>query len=560
MRCLARILPVLATLAGIAVPATADEILFHPAAAETGLDFVHENGATGELYMVEVTGAGGALFDYDGDGDLDVYLVQGGPLGPDAASRVDRPTDRIFRNDLGPDGTVRFVDVTESAGLDAREYGMGVAAGDVDGDALPDLYLANLGRNQLWRNRGDGTFAETTREAGVGDTRWTVASLFFDYDEDRDLDLWVGNYVDFTYARHRKCNTVGGAPDYCGPLAFSPLPDRLFRNRGDGTFEDVSSTSGLASQPGNALSGLAADLDQDGRVDLYVANDMMANFLWSNRGDGTFREDGLLAGVALNREGKPEASMGIAYGDPDFDLDDDILLTHLNGETNTFYRNLGGGSYRDDTIAVGIGPPSIDRTGFGTGFLDADGDGDLDLVVLNGAVRTLEEQAREGEPFPLKQADQLFLRQGDEWIDATARTVPDFLEPRVSRGLALGDVDLDGAIDLLINDNGAPARILFGRPPPGPALELRLEPPGEPPPLGAVVTATRGDGAPPLRRRVQVDGSYASASSPWITTTPGEARSFTGITVRRPDGTVQRWKGLPGKSLVSLVLSPPRDR
>ena len=295
---------------------------FREVAAEVGLDFHHFNGMSGDLHMAEILGPGVALFDFDNDGDLDVYLVQGSRLDP--TKRVEEATfppqssapltDRLYRNDLASaaHGTAlpHFVDISQEAGLSAEQYGMGIATGDFNNDGFVDLYLTNWGANQLLRNRGDGTFEEVTQAAGVGDPRWSVPAAFLDYDGDGWLDLYVGNYVDAPRIDPPTCQDPIGAPDYCGPDTFSPLPDSLFHNRGDGTFEPATGAAGLAAAaPSAALGVLIADLDADGRVDLYVANDKAANHLWRNRGDGTFEESALLAGAAVNGNGKAEASM-----------------------------------------------------------------------------------------------------------------------------------------------------------------------------------------------------------------------------------------------------------
>jgi len=356
--------------------------VFVDLAAATGLEFSHFNGMSGELYFVEMNGAGAALFDYDRDNDLDLYLVQGTMLGDKTISQATlaplapQPLrDRLYRNELVPSGKLRFTDVTDESGIDARGYGMGVATGDVDNDGWTDLYVTNFGPNQLWRNNGDGTFRDITAAAGVDDDRWSVPATFIDFDRDGWLDLFVGNYVDFTVTGHQTCLTAGGAPDYCGPMAYHSEPDRLFRNLGGGAgggvrFEDHSARAGLRSMPGATLGALAGDLTGDGWPDIYVANDQMRNFMWVNvaaaDGGRGFREEALMAGTAVNEEGQPEGSMGVDAGDIDNDGDEDLFMTHISRETNTLYLNDGSGFFADSTIAAELGPASWEYTGFGT--------------------------------------------------------------------------------------------------------------------------------------------------------------------------------------------------
>ena len=377
---------------------------FEEVAARSGLDFVYANGMTGELYFAEIMGGGAALLDYDNDGDLDVYLVQGGSLG-EAASPPAGPSDRLFRNDGWSDADGRhvlaFVDVTARAGVEEGVYGMRVASADVDNDGWPDLFVTNFGPNRLLRNRGDGTFVETAAAAGIDDPRWSVAASFFDFDRDGRLDLYVGQYVDYRIAAHRPCYSAAGRLDYCAPSDFPGETDRLYRNRGDGRFEDVSKRSGIGREPGASLGSIAADLDGDGLPDLYVATDGYPNQLWRNQGDGTFVDTALLSGTAVNSEGRAEASMGVALGDTDGDGVDDLLLTHLFGESHTLYAGLGAGLYADRSYESGVGVPSLPDTGFGVSLSDFDNDGDLDLYVANGAVKRLEGQLLAGESYPV---------------------------------------------------------------------------------------------------------------------------------------------------------------
>lgn len=540
--------------------------LFLDRTAESGLDFTHFNGMTGEYYLLEVNGSGVGLLDYDNDGDLDAYLVQEHLIGPgktmnDATfppPETAPPGDRLFRNDtyVRPDGSLalRFTDVTESAGLEATGYGMGVAVGDFDNDGGRDIYVTNYGSNQLWRNNGDGTFDDVTAASGTDDTRWSVPATFLDYDADGWLDLFIANYVDFTFSRHRKCPLPTGAPDYCAPLAYSPEPDRLLRNRGDGTFEDTTFRSGIHAAYGNALGAVTADFNGDGRVDIYVANDMMPNQMWINNGDGTFTDEGMLGGSAVNEEGTSEASMGVIAGDIDADGDTDLFMTHLAGETNTLYINDGFGNFRDETRSRGLALGSWEFTAFGTALLDFDNDGWLDLAIANGAVTVLEALAREGDPYPLRQANQLYRGFEGHFEDVTAQAGSAFTTAEVSRGLALGDIDNDGDADLLLSNSAGPARILVnavGNRSAWLAVRAIVAATGSDV-LGTGVTVVRS-GSLRQTLRVQVDGSFASASDPRVLFGLGEPGAIESLEITWPTGPRQRLLGTAPNRLLTVI-------
>jgi enediyne biosynthesis protein E4 len=529
----------------------AAEGLFEEVAAQSGLDFVHFNGMSGARYLVEVTGPGAGLFDADGDGDLDVYLVQGAMLGPEA--RIEDalappagptpPGDRLYRNDLtrtaAGEPLLRFTDVTAASGIVATGYGMGVAAGDVDNDGRIDLYVTNFGRNQLLHNEGDGrviSFRDVTEASGTGDERWSVGATFFDYDRDGWLDLYVADYVDFNYGNHRTCYLAFGAEDYCGPLSYQPVPDRLYRNQGDGTFADVSAAAGIVAEYRSGLGVVAADFDGDGWIDLYVANDQMPNLLWLNQRDGSFRDQALWAGCAVNAAGAVEASMGVDAADFDGDGDLDLFLTHLDQQTHTLYANDGHGFFVDVTAASGMAAASVPMTGFGARSLDVDNDGWLDVVAVDGSVKVLEEQLQAGELLPLRQPDQLFLnRGGGRFEDASAVAGPAFAHAAVSRGAAFGDVDDDGDVDVLVADNNGPVRLLSNRVGSRrPWLGLRLLDAAGRDAYGAVVEVLR-DRVPRLVRRAAADGSYGSSNDPRVLFGLGEA-SAVRVRVTWPGG------------------------
>jgi enediyne biosynthesis protein E4 len=534
--------------------------LFVEAATTSGLNFVHENGATGKYYMPEVMGSGAALFDYDNDGDLDVYLVQWGNLddidrAPDAAM-----SSRLFRNDLvtgtgvsGTDGkrTLRFTDVTRQTGVGRERFGMGTAVADYDNDGDLDLFVTAYGPDTLYRNNGNGTFTDVTAAAGLKkagtDWIWSSSAAFLDYDRDGDLDLFVANYVDFTPATNKLCYDSVGARDYCTPRAYRPVPDRLFRNEGNGTFTDVSDAAGITKADGAGLGVSTGDYDGDGWLDLYVANDATPNQLWINQKNGTFADMGPVSGAAVNASGNPEGSMGIASGDYDADGDEDLFVTNIVGETYALYVNNGRGDFDDQRIRAGIAQPTAAFTGFGTDWFDYDNDGWLDLFIANGAVNIIPSQR--GEKAPFRMINQLFRNLGStagspvRFADMTAQAGPAFARPEVNRGAAFGDIDNDGDVDVLVTTNAGPVRLLLNQASQTAGadstrnhwLQIRLDQPGRNRfAVGARVGIERA-GKPTLWRRVRAEGSYLSSSDHRLHIGLGASSTIDAVIVEWPN-------------------------
>ncbi len=545
--------------------------LFRESAAETGLNFHHFTGATGEFFMPEIMGAGGALFDYDNDGDLDVYLIQGAMLdekkGPDEA-RFPPPKDwksgnRLFRNELIPLGKLKFIDVTEKAGVGFVGYGMGAATGDYDNDGDLDLYVTNFGSNVLYRNNGDGTFANVTKEIGVDDPRWSSSAAFVDYDRDGDLDLFVCNYIDFTIKGNKRCFAPTGEPDYCSPASYRPAPDRLFRNEGNGKFTDATQSSGVGSAFGPGLGVTCADFNDDGWVDIYVANDGAANLLWINRGNGTLEESGLMSGAAYSVDGVARAGMGVTAGDFDNDGDEDLLVTNLTKEGSTLYRNNGKGQFDDATIEFNLAQPSFLSTGFGVAWFDYDNDGRLDLFAANGAVTLLP--LLRGQAYPFHQRNQLFHNESVigkiGFREVTNAAGPAFQPSEVSRGAALGDIDNDGDIDILVTNNNGPVRLLINQTSSNNRwIQLKLigvkdNSDG----IGGKVIVTLKN-SKPLLGRVHTDGSYLSASDVRVHFGLGKGSNVEAISVIWPNGTKETWTNVKIGALNTLRQGSGKSR
>ena len=371
---------------------------------EAGIDFVHVNGAGGRKYTNETIGPGCAFFDYDNDGRLDIYLVNGGEVP--GTQLPEKPADKLYRNQ--GDGT--FADVTQATGTGDTGYGMGCAAADYDNDGDLDLYLSNFGPDVLYRNDG-GRFADVARQAGVSDTLWSSSCAFADVDNDGLVELYVANYHDFSYANHKVCAEGGsGLHLYCGPEAFNGVRDFLYHNNGDGTFADITERAGLLNPTGKELGVVFGDVDRDGDQDLYLANDKTANFLYINDGRGRFEEVGLLAGVAYNGDGDAQSGMGVDMGDYDNDGWPDLFVTNFQWDTNTLYHNNGDNTFTDRTFEANLGKDSIPYLSWGTRFFDFDNDGDRDIFVASGHLESDVERAYENTTFP--QLNQLFVNDG----------------------------------------------------------------------------------------------------------------------------------------------------
>lgn len=533
--------------------------LFEEIAERAGLKFHHCAGATGEYYFPEIMGAGVALLDYDDDGDLDVFCVQSGFLDK-SKGREDsifplpsdwKPGCRLFRNRWAETGRLEFVDVTAASGITYEGYGMGAAVGDYDNDGKADLYVTGFRQNALYRNQGNGAFRDVTAQAGVQDGRWSVSAAFVDYDADGLLDLAVVNYVDFAVAKNRICYSAAGERDYCAPSTYRGTASRLFRNLGGGRFKDVSAESGIGSAIGPGLGVACADVNGDRRIDLFIANDAAPNHLWLNQGGGRFIESALASGVAMNADGQPRGNMGIAMGDFANDGTEAICVTHIIQEGVSFYRADSSGAYRDAAAETGLLAATTEFTGFGTDWLDYDNDGFLDLFIANGAVKRGDGHS---DSNPFAQTNQLFRNEGGaRLVDISKHAGTAFARAEVGRGAALGDMDNDGGIDVVVSNNNGPVRLLRNiAPSRGNWFSVRLvgvkaNRMG----LGARVGVTLPGGIT-IWRRCHTDGSYAGASDSRVHFGLAKAKRVQSVTVQWPGGLEEKWPGVDANRVATL--------
>ncbi len=515
-------------------------------ASRSGITWVHTAGKSAAKHLPETSGAGCAFLDYDNDGWMDIYLVNSGKA--DFYTPPRPLCNALYRNNR--DGT--FTDVTEKAGVGGGGYGMGVAVGDYNGDGLPDLYVTQFGRNILYRNNGDGTFTDVTDKAGVAAAGWSSSAVWFDYDNDGKLDLFVCQFAEFDAALG--CGTdKDGVHHYCIPRIFKPRPSWLFHNNGDGTFTDVSKESGIAAHLGKAWGVVAADVNGDGWMDLFVSNDTVANFLFMNRGGGKFEEAGFAAGVAYSDDGRARSGMGVDAADFNDDGWIDLFVANIDEEIFSLYQNNRDGTFDDVAMPLGIGMSTRWMSGWGLKFFDYDNDGNLDLILANGFPDDLVDEISSKVTY--REPLLLFHREGKMFRDVSAQSGPVFAKNLAARGLAIGDFNNDGAVDVLISVNdGAPLLLKNTATSGNHWLGLSLAGrKSNPDAIGARVVYQAGD----LKRsRTKVGGgSFLSSHDPRMVLGIGQRTKIDWLEVHwpQPGGTVERFTDLPVDRYISIV-------
>ncbi|MFZ0582833.1 MAG: CRTAC1 family protein [Candidatus Acidiferrales bacterium] len=536
-----------ASLSGLLAPGALPAFQEVPALA-SGISWVHSNGRSPEMYLPETVGAGCAFLDYDNDGWMDIYLVNSGSC--DFFTPPTPLRNALYHNNR--DGT--FTDVTERAGVPGNAYGMGVAVGDYDADGFPDIYVTQYSRSILYHNNGNGTFTDVTAHAGVAAPGWGTSAVWFDYDNDGKLDLFVCRFVDFDKSKNKWCGDRStGMRFYCIPSVYDPMPCWLFHNNGDGTFTDVSKESGIARSLAKAWGVVAADINNDGRMDLFVANDTVANFLFINRGKGKFDEDGLLAGVGYSSYGRARSGMGVDAADYDQDGWTDLFVANVDQEMFSLYHNHKDESFVDVALPTGIGSTTRLLSGWGLKFFDYDNDGNLDLLLCNGhpddTVDRRTEEVKYLEP-PL-----LFQNTGKGFENVSAKSGPIFSTRMAARGMAIGDFNNDGAVDVLIAvNNGAPVLLRNNAGTANHWLGLRLI--GKKANIDAVGARVTYQAGGLKRSREKVGGgSYLSSHDPRIVLGLGSQTKIDWLEIKwpQPSGLVQRLTDLPVDRYITIV-------
>jgi hypothetical protein len=537
-------------------PTPVPAIAFSEKSADMGIDFTHVTGAQGKKWMPETMGGGVAVLDYDGDGRLDLLFVSGSYWPGDPRAAGQKSSLALYRNEGNDEhGLPRFKNVTREAGLERVFYGMGASVADYDNDGRDDVYVTGLSGNHLFHNRG-GRFEEVTKVAGVADAGWGTSSAWFDYDGDGLVDLYVGRYVDWSPEKDLFCTLDGKTKSYCTPERYPGTSSHLYKNLGGGRFEDVTKNAGLYTENQKALGVAPWDFDGDGRVDLLVSNDTAPNNLFRNKGDGTFEDVGIPAGIAVDEAGRARGAMGVAWADTKNGKGSAVAIGNFSNELKSLYWTDSGEVFLDESPRSGVGATSFLDLTFGVLFFDADLDGRMDLLLANGHVEPTVQEVQKDVTY--RQPPALYRNAGDGRFSLLGERSGDLARPLVGRGSAYADLDGDGDLDVILVENGGPARVYLN-PTNAPAKSVRVHLTGagksNRDAIGARVTATIGPRT--LTQQVSGGQSYLSASEKTLTFGLGDAAKIDALEIRWPDGRIETRRDVPGGARLAITEEIP---
>jgi hypothetical protein len=521
-----------------------EAVQFVNVAGKNGVSYKHENGATAEKYMPETMASGALIFDYNNDGWQDLLFTNGGSFVDKRVAAAAR--HRLYKNTA--DG--KFTDVTESSGIVVSGFGMGACSADYDSDGWVDLYITAVGPDKLYRNTGKNAFTDVSAAAGLGEELWSTSCAFGDIDNDGDVDLYVTRYVDFSIDNNKYCTLFEAVRSYCHPHVYNSVPDILYRNNGNGTFNDISRESGV-TKAGNGLGVVFGDYDDDGWTDIFVANDSSPNLLYRNKGKGVFEELGFWAGVAVGADGKPLAGMGTDMGDINGDGLLDIFVTNLDGQTHSLYQNLGKGLFNNVTFLSGVGEVTLPFVGFGTAFIDYDNDTDLDLSIANGDVIDNIKRLRDSTSY--EQLNLLLRNDGTgKFTNVGPASGPGFALKKPSRGLVTGDLDNDGDLDIVVSNVGATSDVLQneGGNRNNSILVRTVGSKSNRDGIGARLRLFVGNKV--LRRDVKAGSSYLGQNDLRVHFGLGDAQRADRLEIRWPGGAVETIENIQANQIIAV--------
>ena len=527
-----------------AIQQKSETVQFNSAALRLGIDYKHENGATSDKYMPETMASGAIVLDYNNDGWADLFFINGGSFVDKRLAATAR--HRLYKNT----GDGKFRDESESSGIGVSGFGMGACSADYNNDGWVDLYVTSVGPDRLYRNTGKASFADVSAEAGLGEDLWSTSCAFADIDNDGDVDLYVARYVDFSVQNNKYCTLFEAVRSYCHPHVYNSVPDILYRNNGNGTFSDITKEAGI-TKAGYGLGVVFGDYDDDGWMDIYVANDSSPNFLYHNKGKGIFEDVGFWAGVAVGADGKPLAGMGTDMGDINGDSLLDVFVTNLDGQTHSLYQNLGKGLFNNVTFLSGVGEATLPYVGFGTAFVDYDNDGDLDLAVANGDVIDNIKRLRDSTSY--EQLNLLLRNDGSgKFMNVGTASGPGFALKKPSRALATGDLDNDGDQDIVVSNVGTTADLLqnAGGNRNNSILVRTIGTTSNRDGIGARLRLSVGGKT--VRRDVKAGSSYLAQNDLRVHFGLGESQRADRLEVRWPNGTTETIENLQANQIITV--------